>query len=495
MVVACEDGADDFDVSVLDDADHLLDEAATHFMSWVRWTVPQLALLGCVDPYYQLRTGNQFGKTWAGCGEVIFRCLGQHPYKRVRPPPIEAWIVCKSWSQSIAIQKKLWTLLPKDELVPGTTFSEKNGFAGVQKAVEFRNGSVIRIKTIGQDTMDLESATIHLVWIDEPLGDDGTFSALQMRLRRTGGHIMITQTPATSGDLTWLRKLCESGQMRDLHFRMEAANFIPEGSAEPLMTMDPDSGELVPMDQAWCDAERAKTFSWQRGVRCDGEWQYENTEKALEAFNREKHVRDLLGADRGLLPARVQISDGIDLGEDALRTCGVHVYVDTSGQHPRVFVVSEYVPQAATTVEMDAAGLVEMQRRAGDTWADLDYAWCDKRYEGRTTKKSAANLAEAVATHLGLRDELDPGIRVAKRGLKRDHFWDSVKWLHATMMRPDCFYVDESCAWLIEAIEKWNGKENHIYKDVIDALRYALRHLWGARRGAPERKAPLQRRF
>lgn len=480
---------DEFDATVLDDADALLEEAAAHPLASVRWTLPQVALLGCTEQYFQLRTGNQFGKTWAGCAEVIFRCLGAHPFKVVRAGPIEAWIVCKSWSQSIAIQKKLWALLPKDEVAPDTAFTDKNGFAGVQKAVCFRNGSVIRIKTIGQDTLDLESATIHYVWIDEPLGDQGTFGALQMRLRRTGGQICITQTPATTGDLTWLRELCKTGQIADLHFRMEPENFIPQrqdgdpdGELPPLKTEDG-----TPMDAAWIESEIAKCLSWQRGVRCHGEWEFAATGRALEAFNRHTHVVTNLALS-GLLPERVGNCAGIDLGEDALRTCGVYVYTDTTGPHPRIFIMSEYIPQTASTNEDDAAGLVAMLARAGDEWSSLDYAWADKAYEGRTTKKSAKLLSAAVAKHLGLK-ALDPEIGIAKRGLKQDHFWASVRWLHEAMLRPGHFYVDESCEWVIEALEKWDGTPKHIAKDRVDALRYALRHLWGARQsiGEPRR--------
>ena len=413
-----------------------------------------------------------------------YRCTGVHPFKTVRPPPIEVWIVCKSWSQSIAIQKKLWALLPKDEIAPDTEFSPKNGFAGVQKAVVFKNGSIIRIKTIGQDTLDLESATIHLVWIDEPLGDEETFGALQARLRRTGGEIMLTMTPATTGDLSWLRKLCDDNTVRDLHFTMEPANFIPVGSDRPLKTEDG-----VPMDAAWIEAERTKTLSWMRGVRCDGDWEYASINKAFEAFHRGRHVIPNL-ATSGLLSKQVEVNTGIDYGEDALRTCGMLVYVDRSGTYPRIFVMGEYVPQQGTTMETDADGLLDMLARCGDKWSTQDHVWADKRYEGRTTKKNARALSEAVARRLAITGELKPTIRVAKRGLKRDHLWASIRWLHEAMLRPGHFYVDESCAWLIEALEKWKGGEKEIYKDVIDALRYALRHLWGGHAEAkPERYA------
>jgi hypothetical protein len=142
---------------------------------------------------------------------------------------------------------------------------------------------------------------------------------------------------------------------------------------------------------------------------------------------------------------------------------------------------------------MDADGLLEMRGATGDPWTDFDHVWADKAYEGRTTRKNARLLTAAVARRLGVTGELRPGIKVAKRGLKKDHFWPSVRWLHECMIRPGHFYVDESCAWLIEALEKWDGTDKSKYKDILDALRYACRHLWGGRHDAPGRV--LQRKF
>lgn len=488
-----EDGFDDFDgrdelVGALDASDMLIDEAAVHPLDDIRWTAPQKAFLSNLDRYRCFRTGNQFGKTWAGAAECIYRCLGYHPFKQVRKGPIEAWVVCKSWSQSIAIQKKIWALLPKDAIAPETKFTAKDGFLGKEKAVVFLNGSVLRIKTVGQDQLDLESATIHYVWIDEPIGSADIFAALQMRLRRTGGAIAITMTPATTGDLTWLRELVDSGRMTDLHFRMEPEYFIPEGATEPFKT---EEGEL--MDAAWVAAEIAKTLSWQVGVRCHGEWEYSATDCVFAAFARDRHrVVNLAGS--GLLPGTpIEIDVGIDFGEEALRTCGVHVYADLSGLYPRIFVMGEYAPEGATTIEMDAEGLVGMAAACGDRWTDIDRVWADKKYEGKSSTKSARGLGEAIAKRLGLTGDIRPGVAVAKRGLRPDHFWPSVRWIHEAMIRPGHFYVDASCEWLIRALETWDGTTMHKAKDIIDALRYALRHLWAPRSGAPGRV--LSRRF
>jgi hypothetical protein len=472
---------------LLQDLADLAQRAEVNPLKWVRWTPPQLAFLRSYAGWKLLRTGTQFGKTWAGAAETIFRCLGEHPYRAVRRRPIEAWVICSSWSQSIAIQAKIWELLPKDKIDPGTEFSAKNGFKGTQKAVVFKNGSILRIKTAGQDALDLESATIHYAWIDEPLKHQGIWGALTSRVRRTGGEIGLTMTPASAGNLDYLRELCEAGSMEDLHFRMEPENFIPEGAVEPLKT---EKG--VPMDQAWVDAEIAKTLPHQRAVRCHGEWEYAATDQALDAFDRRQHVVDIMAA--GVLPAEVELSSGIDYGEDALRTCGVLVYLDHSGEHPRIFVMSEYAPKTPTTVDMDADGLLHMLALAGDRWPDLDYVWADKRYQGRSTRKNARVLLEAVAKRLKVSGELRPKIRVAKRGIQRGHFWPSVRWLHEAMIRPGHFYVDERCAWLIEALETWDGTEKHIGKDIIDALRYSTRHIWG-RSGRPAVSSVVKRQF
>jgi len=398
-------------------------------LDYTRWTPPQDAYLQSQAQNTLLRTGNQLGKTWVGAAEVIFRCLGRHPHKDVRAGPIEAWVLCSSWSQSIAIQQKIWALLPKDQLTEDTQYAPKSGFRGVQKAVVFRNGSILRVKTSGQDTLDLESATIHYVWIDEPIVDAGTFTALQMRLRRTGGQIGITMTPATTGDLQWLRELVGKGRVLDLHFRMEASNFVPRGASRALCTED---GEL--MDQRWIDQQMVK------------------------------------------------LSVGIDYGEERLRTCAVLVAVDdtTVPDEPRVYVLGEYAPDTASTLQMDATSVLGMVAAAGFRWHELDYAWGDKRYtdaKGRITRKSNSMLTTRIAAEMGKRHGIRPAFRGAKKGIGggRGAVWAGVRWLNDRQITPGCFYVDRRCRWLVECMQKWDGTDRSRHKDAIDALRYALR--------------------
>lgn len=454
-------------------ATDLLDSTSQNVLGYTRWTPPQLAFLRSTSSRKLLRTGNQFGKTWCGAAEALYRCQGEHPHKTVRQGPIETWVLCKSWSQSLAIQGKLWALVPKAWLSPGQSYSPKTGFAGTEKCLQFANGSILRIKTVGQDALELESATIHYVWIDEPLGYADLWAALLMRLRRTGGDIAITMTAALAGGVAWLKDLAESGKVEDLHFRMVPENFVPEGADRPLETEDG-----VPMDRAWIDSQIAECLPWQIGVRCHGEWEYKLEGSALPAFNRAKHVVNGLQTS-GHIAGEVEICLGLDYGEDALRTVGILAYVNTEGRYPRVYVVAEYAPEQASTMDQDADGLLQMLAGQGDHWRDLDHAWADKRYTGRTTRKNAKELLNEVAVRLRVTGELRPTIRVAKRGVKRDSFWPSVKWLHEAMIRPGHFYVDAECRWLIESLEKWQGGAKEPWKDAIDATRYATRAYWG----------------
>ena len=462
-------------LDALADLARKVDARPLHYM---RWTPPQVALLSATDPRVLLRTGNQLGKTLCGLAEVIYRCLGSHPYKPVRPAPIEAWVITTSWSQSLAIQGKLWALLPKDQIDPSTEYNEKTGFGGHNPIVQFNNRSIIRIKTSGQGGLKLAGATINFILADEPLPSSRIYQEADRRLLRTGGALYQTMTPVNA-PIEWVREATEEGKITDLHFRMLPENFIPEGSTRPLRIVA-ENGERVPMDSAWIADQRAQVLSWEEPVILDGEWEFRAVDRVFENFRPDVHVVPRL-AKSGVIASGVDLllAFGCDYGEEKLRTIGALAYVDASGAHPRVYVVGEYAPETATTSEMDAEGVVAMLARSGDRWTDLDHAHGDKRYtdaRGRITKKSNRDMLGSIETHLGVGNGLRPRIRGAKRGAGRGRgaVWRGVRWLNEAMIRPGHFYVDARCAWLIHCLQNWRGGEHEPEKDAVDALRYCL---------------------
>jgi hypothetical protein len=457
-------------------ADEILRRQTADPLARFAWCPPQSALLRSTNRRVLLRTGNQFGKTTVGLAEVIYHCLGRHPHKTVRPPPVEWWVVTATWSQSVAIQSKLWELLPKDEIDPSTEYDPVRGLRGRHPTVRFKNGSLIRIKTGRQGGLALAGATLAGLLLDEPPSSARLYGELDRRLTRTGGRLLMCMTPVNA-DVEWLQNEVEreGGVIEDLHFTMRPENFIPEGWVEPLRT---ETGEL--MDAAWIADQRSSVLAWEAPVVLDGEWAFAQTGRVFTGFNPSLHVVPNLLRSEVAPIGKVKLCLGLDYGEDALRTAGVYVYVDDRGAHPRYYVVSEYLPEGATTEDMDARALISMLARRGDRWADVDYAHGDKKYHGRSTAKSNRSMLRAVAKALGLAGVPKPAIRSAKRGQGSGSGsrWGSVRLLHDAMIRPGHFYVDASCVKVIEGLLQWQGGEKEPVKDILDALRYAVRPWW-----------------
>jgi hypothetical protein len=143
------------------------------------------------------------GKTTAGAVDLTCSATGVHPWcdEVVTPFPIEGWVICASWSQSVAIQKKIWELLPKDLLHPSVRFTETWGFAPSKspiiriRHVPSGGWSTIRIKTTQQGGLNLAGATIQYAWFDEPPKSQRVFTEVQKRVMKAGrfGRVLMTR--------------------------------------------------------------------------------------------------------------------------------------------------------------------------------------------------------------------------------------------------------------------------------------------------------------
>jgi phage terminase large subunit-like protein len=461
-------------------AGRLAQRAHDRPLDFIRWTRPQLAYLRDPSRRKLLRTGQQLGKTTAGLTEVIWRCLGQHQFYTTHPPPIEAWVVCVSWPQSVQIQKKFHSLVPKDELDPRVEFDPVKGYRGQHPIVLFKNGSIVRFKTAGQSPESLASATIHYVHIDEPCSQR-VYEELQARLRRTGGSIGITLTPINGPPLPWLKTLCDEKKVSDHHYRLEPRNLIPDGSTVPLRTEDG-----TPMDQKFIDGLRHITRSDEANVTLDGEWETRTQDRVFYAFEVDTHRTERLPL------GQTKLCLGIDHGDgDNFSQVAVLAAVDDSGEHPRIWVLDETVSDGSTTPDMDADAILEMLGRSGVEWTELDFVFGDRRIagaRGAVSKKSNADMAKAIAKRLRLSSasHLRPEIKTVKRG--EGHGAGSVdhglRFLHHAMVRPDHYHVSPACLRLIESHLKWDKSDDE-WKHIHDALRYCLDAFIFGRRRAP----------
>jgi len=462
------------------------ESARTLPLDWIQWLPVQDRYMRSMSAERLLRAGNQVGKTWGALADLIMHAEGTHPHRPCATAG-EYWVICASWSQSVAVQGKLRELLSPDRLHPLTAeYDDKNGYGAKNPTIRIRHESgdysVIRVKTTGQGALMLASATIDGALFDEPPTSQRIYTEVRKRVMRRSGWVSIAMTPVNA-PVGWIRELSEAGGIEDIHTRMTVEALTPIGSRSPIRLKD---GTLC--DQVWIDAEIAKTPAHEVPVVIHGEWEMRVSGRYFDLFVSDPNVPGAHVHSR--LPAgTVKVCLGIDQGSRPGKQIAhlVLVTVPTAGPskgHPCVYVLDSYVDEFGGALpEDDAAGILAMLARHGMTWASIDYAWGDRVHmPGTGRQKSNLDLQAQVALQLRVpAPSLRPQIRTVKRGhghggrstTRAGSLAIGCRWLYHAMVREGGFGVHPRCSRLIEALDKWNMADDD-YKDPIDALRYGL---------------------
>jgi phage terminase large subunit-like protein len=441
------------------------------------WLPPQRAFLDERARVKLLRTGNQIGKTTVGLAECVMIAEGRHPFQRI-PPPVEIWVITQSRSQGLAVQGKLAALLSPDSLsVDQKPYNPVTGYGHHEAVVRFRNGSLIRFRTVMMGGNRLNAGTVHHILMDEP-PPERIYAECLSRLRATNGTLSITMTPINV-DCAWMEEACDSGRIADLHFRLTAEHMTHTRSGRPRTLPD---GTVC--DAGWIETVRASCLPHEVGVVCDGEWRVFATDKYFATF---KSTGETCHVSARIPEGEVKVCIGIDHGIRAGRQGAVLALVDekTGSDHPPVFILDEFRPNDQTTPEQDADALLAMLERHGLKWADVDYVWGDRDAESSSSRgtitKGNLDLEIALSRRLetGSYKALRPRIMSAKRGsgtgVGRGAVDVGCRWLLYSMIRNE-FKVHPRCQELIKSIDNWNGDPKSEHKDLIDSLRYSLLH-------------------
>jgi phage terminase large subunit-like protein len=459
--------------AILRDLEALRSRIEAAPLEHIRWTPPQNTWLTSPAPRKLLRAGNQLGKTWSAMAEVIYRATGTHPHYATHKPPVEIWVVCTSWSQSVAIMRKFWDLVPRDVIRP-TRFDPRNGFGKDNPAVVFLNGSVVRFRTTNQGPEALAGATIHYVAVDEPCDED-IYRELDRRVLRNAGSIGITLTPINR-PCGWLRELVEAGSIEEVHATLTVDNLTPTGASGPLRLLDG-----TPMDQDWIDLQRRLTPPSYAPVVLDGEWETRPFGVFFSCFDRARHINGAVRLD----PARGAIKWvlGIDYAA-ADRQYGqvgvlsqVQSYADDKGRRQElIYVVDHAAMPGVASSEQFASEVASMLTRNGLRWRELASVYGDNPIATRWVEKSNLNTSRAMARELSIPlSALTPRILSAKDGSPS-----------AGAMDTGCRYIYEGlaagriilhprCEVLATGFEQWDYTRDHPLKDILDAFRYSLK--------------------
>lgn len=395
--------------------------------------------------------------------------MGVHPYRPCQQHG-EYWVICASWSQSIAIQGKLHALLPASRVHPRSEFSVSRGYRGTHPAVEVRHEdggwSIIRFKTTQQGSLNLAGATIRGALFDEPPASEGIYAEVVKRVQSTGGWVAIAMTPI-GAPVDWLRDLVARGGIEDIHVPLSPEALIPLGSSRPRRLAD---GTVC--DATWIALIEAQTPAHEIPVRIHGEWETRSVDGYFDgAWDPTRMVHDRIPT------GDVRLVLGIDHGDRPGKQCVYLIAVDEqhASGHPDVYVLDEYVGTLGTeTPEDDARGVIAMLRRSGLGWSDLHRAMGDRVHKpGKGQQKSNTDLGAQIAKQLRV-PELRPPILTAKRGEGRGNGSVGIRsrWLHQQMVR-GLFAVHPRCARLVESIPRYTGRDDD-WKDPIDAIVYGL---------------------
>ena len=439
---------------------------------WMSWLPLQLAFLRDPSPCKLIRAGNQtIGKTTCALTEVHWRCLGDHEYLDVPDGPVEFWVVCAEASQSIGIQQKFHAIA-HSYLADDVEFDAVRGYRGRQAAAKYKNGSIVRFKTTNQSSISFAGATLNGgILFDEPPKSARLYSEARKRVLRHGGVLLLALTPVNY-PTEWLRAEVERGAVSDHHTELTPEQLIPEGETEPLRSPHPETRQIVPMDADYIAALERTTVSYEIPVVVHGEWEMRVQGRYFGSFD------DVLMVSNECNAPTVSVVLGVDYGSKAGKQCAVLMLVEEAegGVAQRVWVWDVYVGAENTGLDDDARGILEMLRRNGLTWKEIDKAWGDRIYMRGAEHKSNRDLMKALSRAMGIPDKaLRPRLRTVKRGGdSRGSVSVGGRWLHQLMVR-GAFFVHPRCSVVIDALNGWDFTDDkHGYKDKIDAIRYGL---------------------
>lgn len=398
-----------------------------------------------------LRAGNQWGKTRAGAREMLWIMTGDHPWRKVKKPPVRGRIVTYSWAQSVEVQRRINEILPKF-MVEGYDFNENRGYVGARiKLKKEYGGSMVEIMTAGQESIAHGAAALSFVWIDEP-PPRNLYSELLARLLVKKGTLFITMTPI-GRPVDWLLEEIEEGRLSDHRF-----------------DLTPDNCPHLGQDQI--DSIAHKYLPHERPQRMHGHWHGESPDRFFEAFSQQAVTDEL---PRG----EVSIAIGIDHGEGVGKEAAI-LMLYTGGEFPKIWIIDEYRNTKRTDPDEDAAGILEMLRRHEIHPGEVDLAVGDINTAGKGGGGIKVNDALSDAVRRQTKTRHAPFvIRSARKG--RGSVMYGSRLINYAFRRGD-LTIHPRCKTLLHSFQHFKGNEEDL-KHPLDAARYAISSILGNKKG------------
>ena len=139
-------------------------------------------------------------------------------------------------------------------------------------------------------------------------------------------------------------------------------------------------------------------------------------------------------------------------------------------------VLDQVQSDGMTTPEQDARAIMDMLRRCGLRWEEVDRWIGDRAAISRRggAIKSNAMLTQAIERDLRLPTGSWPA-RIHTAYKPKGSVYAGYRLLQAAQLRgPEHFSIHPRCKRLIDDLSRFDGREASEHKHSIDALRYTL---------------------
>lgn len=271
------------------------------------------------------------GKSTAGVNELIWNCLGTHPFKRCRTP-IKSAVILSDYENHC---KNIFE--PKlTEWAPPNSYKVERNQSGAIRRIMWNNGSVTDVYSHDQDKKVFEGSDYSFALFDEP-PPAWLFKSVWRGLTDHGGYAVITATPLMDPWLYNEYKRFKAGEQTLYWFRFvssyENAKNIGDGNEALGKTrLDQFADLLDPEERAarlggeFMQAQGMVFSGWDRSVHLIKPFKWPHDWPIIESI--DPHPRKPAGVSWvGLAPngAKILISSGylegdvIELGDEILR--------------------------------------------------------------------------------------------------------------------------------------------------------------------------------
>ena len=441
--------------------------AARNPLPYVRLTRAQAQFCALSDPEGLWRDGNQLGKSFALAYDIVQTARRTHPYRPNKSRPVNIMVASISYEQMMPLMEKIWTLVPKDEIDPRNGFDPGRGITGKPPRIVFTDGpgrgSVINFATYEAGARRVAGFTGDYLAMDEP-PEESFYGEALPRVMRRQGIVRVTMTPTPDmPDQAWFKERVDLGQVQEVNFGLAEEYLLPEGYPMPWLT------------QSEIDRYAQSLLEHQRGMRIRGDWFALSVGRWLHSFDTanvvEFDVRSLKGW---------YLVVGMDHGTPGGKQAAVLIAVkDRHSDRPQVRFIDESINEGFTSPEDDAQAVLDMLRRNGLTYDNVDDWVGDVPTQSKLwdVRKSNAEIRKEMAKILGRRVEKTKFIAEPKKW--SGSMSDGMRKLNTLFGRrtrlnvPDAI-VHPKCAQFVNACWNFKGHPKDPVKDGLDGGRYPV---------------------